>query len=429
MADLDTCPRSTIVESVSCNVTGLTSFYSPHGTAETNTPRDRQYERNAEQTQEHSQEFLQYTSDQSREMLHEGFVDSHQPYSEPIMDKACGSAKGEVVQAAATLVSVVTDVPQQGEGSNCWHRNKLVSGTSSEVLRNSSVPPEYHRRASLNETAPILGNKAYDRVSPTRLFSTFSTQHVSRDLQVRSESSGQRNSRVFQQPLLQQEEVLPSKQPPIQSAPNVSRCLHSNREWASEGHSWPNQGVATTPVARFSAETNPEELTAIHGVRLRPNSPCKSSENSATAKDLVINALCDQIQHQQWKLRVQESRLHNQEQRLHELSVGSRHPGVVPNPSRKTRDARQPCRSPVVTEQYLAQMQHRLPALLSLVVAGLLTVAVSYMGMANLLAKTPFECYFIPPHSFPLPYQSCLDKPLKGNSSASGEKESHLCWL
>ncbi|CDJ36272.1 uncharacterized protein EMH_0073810 [Eimeria mitis] len=283
MADLETCHRSTVVESVSCNVTGLASFYSPHGTAETNTPRDQQYERNAEQTQERSQEFLQYPPEQSREVLHDGFVDSHQPYSEPIMESTCVASKGEIAQGAATLSSAVADVRQHGgEGSTCWHRGKIVSGASSEVLRNSSVPPEYRRRASLNDTTPILGNRAYERVSPSRLFSM---HHPPRDVQVRSESAGQ-HSRVVQQQMLPQEEVSPSK-PPVHSALNVSRCLHSHREWASEGQCWPHQGQATAPVARLSAETNPAELTAVHGVRIRPSSPCRANENSAAAKDMA----------------------------------------------------------------------------------------------------------------------------------------------
>ncbi|CDI82780.1 hypothetical protein, conserved [Eimeria praecox] len=313
MADLETCQRSTVVESVSCNVTGLTSFYSPHGTAEGSTPRERQYDRNAEQTQERNQEFLQYPTDQSRDMLHQGFVGSHHPYSEPIMENTSGTMTEEVAQAPATLVSVATDVQQQaGEGSSCRQRSKIVSQASSEPLRNSPMTPEYRRRASLNETAPVLGAKAYERLSPTRLFST---HHPSRELQVRSESSGQRGGRANQQPVLPQEEVSPSKTS-AHNASSVPRCLHSNREWASEGQPWPHQGHATAPV-----QTNPAELTAIHGVRLRPISPSKATENSLTAKDLVISALCDQIQHQQWKLKVQENRLHNQEQRLHELEA------------------------------------------------------------------------------------------------------------
>ncbi|CDJ53471.1 hypothetical protein, conserved [Eimeria brunetti] len=322
MADFEACHRSTVVESVSCNVTGLGSFYSPHGTAEGNTPRERQYDRNAEQAQERSQEFLQYPSDQSREMVHDAFVENHQPYSEPIMENVCGPAKREGAQGGATLVSAVAEVPQQeGEVSSCWSRSKAVSGARSEVLRNSSVPPQYNRRASLNETTQSLGTKTYERVSPSRLVSM---HHPSRELQVRSEASDQRSCRVPQQQLLQKEEVsLPSK-PPMSSAPSGSRCLHSHREWASEGHCWPHQGHATAPVIRLSAEANPTEMTAVHGVRMRPNSPCKASENSASAKDLVINALCDQIQHQQWKLTVQESRLHNQEQRLHELEAIAR---------------------------------------------------------------------------------------------------------
>lgn len=317
MADLETCHRSTVVESVSCNVTGLASFYSPHGTAEANTPRERQYDRNAEKIQERNQEFLQYPTDQSREMLHESFVDSHQPYSEPMMENTGGSAKREIAQDAATLVSVVADVPEQaGEGSTCRYRSKIVSGASCEVLRNSSVPPDHRRRASLNEPGLLLETKAYERVSPTRIFSV---HHPSRGLQARSESAGQNSSRMLQQPFLQQEGISPSN-PQTHSAANVSRCLHSNREWASEGQSCPHQGHATAPVAKF-VEPNQTESTAIHGVRLRPSSPCKTSENSAATKDLVINALCDQIQHQQWKLRVQENRLHNQEQRLHDLEA------------------------------------------------------------------------------------------------------------
>lgn len=318
MTDSESCHRSTLVDSVSCNVTGLTSFYSPHGEAGTSTSKELQCERNEGLTPNRSQEIVQYAGEQSHDLFHQDFTDVQQPFSGLAMDNLSQNTKREATEGTAILLSVATDVPKREMArSGSWYPRKTVSSASVEALRSSPIPSDFHRRASASEAVYILQTTAKGRGSPTRLF----RRHVTpRELRGHPPSSEKIDSTTSQQPVKERAETSATVDPATYAS-SAPEGIRSNRECVSGDQPWPDQSCATASLARLPAGANAAELHATQQIRQRPSSPYTSGDTSTFAKDLVISALCDQIQHQQWKIKTQESRLYHQEQRLHELEA------------------------------------------------------------------------------------------------------------
>lgn len=311
------------IESVACHKAEVTDPYSILYVTQSRQPGEQHSACELKPPQECRQEGLRKDHEPSKRVPYIDFLQSQHLPRGCQMDEACNNTPGEIIKHSAPETRL-PEVPETEVHRRISQPPANCIAGSGGLRSLCMYSEEMDGRTSLVE--PPRVPQTTPTQQQTALAALTRSQNPFHKLHNCQESLLGRSHRILQDSMLHiiETRLVGSPTGGISTPPCF---IHSSPERASCDLSGLQRDRMDAPFRELAAIQTTAKIAALHGIRRLTSRHRRNSPAPQTTEDAVVGALCEQILHQQCRLKVQESRMYVQERRLHQLEnlIGSPH--------------------------------------------------------------------------------------------------------